>query len=108
MSPTRSQAFPARVPHILKVAPDGTTTVLAGNGPDGFSGDGGPATLRRSQHAAGRGGGLGRQYVYVADYGNHRVRKIDTTGTINTIAGNGRQFSGDNGPATLLESIPSI
>ena len=36
--------FPSQMPHILELAPDGTTTVIAGNGPDGFSGDGGPAT----------------------------------------------------------------
>ncbi len=37
--------FPSEIPHVLKVGSDGSTTVIAGNGPDGFSGDDGPATL---------------------------------------------------------------
>jgi len=98
--------FPSENPHILKVAPGGTTSVIAGNGPDGFSGDDGPATLavlNTPQGVAVDGAGN----IYVADYGNHRVRKIDTTGTINTIGGNGKlQFSGDNGPATSAGMDP--
>ena len=38
--------------------------------------------------------------VYIADYGNHRIRKV-STGIISTIAGTGTAtFSGDNGAAT--------
>jgi uncharacterized protein (TIGR03437 family) len=98
--------FPSQVPRVLELGTDGTTTVIAGNGPDGFSGDGGPATLavfHTPQGVAVDSAGN----VYVADYGNHRVRKVDSTGTINTIAGNGNaQFSGDNGPATAAGIDP--
>ncbi len=39
--------------------------------------------------------------LYVADYGNHRIRMIDTAGNISTIAGTGTSaFSGDGGAAT--------
>src|SRR6185503_245951 len=39
--------------------------------------------------------------LYVADVGNHRIRKVDARGTITTVAGNGRAgFRGDGGPAT--------
>jgi hypothetical protein len=39
--------------------------------------------------------------IYIADGGNHRIRKVDTGGTITTVAGNGAGgYSGDNGPAT--------
>ncbi|MCY0726055.1 hypothetical protein OVW19_30390, partial [Klebsiella pneumoniae] len=38
---------------------------------------------------------------YIADYQNHRIRKIAGDGTITTVAGNGTPgFSGDGGPAT--------
>jgi uncharacterized protein (TIGR03437 family) len=92
--------FPSQMPHILKVGPDGTTAIVAGNGPDGFYGDDGPATLAVLNTPQGLAVDAAGN-IYVADYGNHRVRKIDTAGNINTIAGNGKvQFSGDNGPAT--------
>ncbi len=40
--------------------------------------------------------------VYIADYYNHRIRKVTVaTGIISTIAGTGSQgYGGDNGPAT--------
>ena len=94
-------SFPNELPQLLKIGSDGSTTVVAGNGPDGFSGDDGPATLavlNAPQGVVVDGAGN----IYIADYGNHRVRKIDTSGNINTIAGNGQsQFSGDNGPAIV-------
>jgi uncharacterized protein (TIGR03437 family) len=98
--------FPSQMPHVLEVAADGTTSVIAGNGPDGFYGDDGPATLavfNTPQGIAVDSAGN----IYVADHGNFRVRKIDTTGNINTIGGNGKaQFSGDNGPATSAGMDP--
>lgn len=65
----------------------------------GFSGDGGAATSANLQNlgVAVDGGGN----LYIADYGNQRVRRVDPTGTITTIAGTGAfSFSGDGGPAT--------
>lgn len=92
--------YPSSIPHVLKVEPDGTTSVIAGNGPDGFSGDDGPASLAVLNAPQGLAVDAAGN-IYLADYGNNRVRKIDTTGMIKTIAGNGKyQFSGDNGPAT--------
>ena len=40
--------------------------------------------------------------VYIADYYNHRIRKVTvSTGIISTIAGTGTgSYSGDNGAAT--------
>ncbi len=92
-------SFPSEMPQLLKIGTDGSTTVIAGNGPDGFSGDDGPASLAVLNTPEGVVvDAVGN--IYVADYGNHRIRKIDTSGNINTIAGNGKaEFSGDNGPA---------
>jgi len=42
--------------------------------------------------------------IFIADTDNHRIRKVDSTGDINTIAGIGTAgYSGDGGPATSAE-----
>ena len=84
---------------IRKVAPSGTISTVAGNRGNSFSGDGGPATaaaLAYPWHAIADSAGN----LYIADYGNHRIRKVTSDGLIYTIAGNGKAaFSGDGGPA---------
>lgn len=74
---------------------------FAGTGERGFHGDGGPATKARFESPGGialdAAGNL-----YVADSHNGRVRRIDPSGNITTIAGNGEQGSaGDGGPMAL-------
>ena len=88
---------------IRKVDSTGTITTIAGTWERGFSGDGGPATAARL--AFPRGVAVdGAGNVYIAAYGNKRIRKLDSTGTITTIAGTGgRGFSGDGGPAVEAE-----
>ncbi len=77
----------------------GLITAIAGNGSISSSGDGGPAT------SAGIGFPKGVAVdaagnVYIVDALNNRVRKVDSSGTITTAAGNGFPlFSGDGGPA---------
>ena len=83
---------------IRKVNAAGTITTVAGNGTDGFSGDGGAATSAQlsslSSVIVDVAGNL-----YITD--GSRIRKIDTSGTITTVAGNGSSgYSGDGGPAT--------
>jgi trimeric autotransporter adhesin len=92
---------------ILKVGTDGKLTILAGDGTPGFSGDNGPALQAslnepRGLKLDGNGG------LYVADYGNNRVRKIDLAKlTITTVAGNGDPaVSGDKGPAVQAGMSP--
>src|SRR5262249_40977725 len=85
---------------IRKVDPTGIITTVAGNGTKGFSGDGGPAISAElndpSRLAVDSPGNL-----FISDTCNDRVRKVDPTGTITTVAGNGTEgFSGDGGPAT--------
>ena len=74
-------------------------TTVAGNGSLAYSGDGGPATKAGigippdvAVDAAGN--------IFIVDRNNNRIRKVDTSGTITTFAGNGTSgFSGDGGPA---------
>ncbi|MEW6476993.1 MAG: hypothetical protein AB1679_32455 [Actinomycetota bacterium] len=95
---------------IRVVEPDGTMGTVAGipepvsedadsQCPRNYSGDGGPAFEARlacpHSLAVSPGGRL-----VIADSENHRIREIDSTGTIRTIAGTGTKgFGGDNGPA---------
>ncbi|WP_338930531.1 NHL repeat-containing protein [Streptomyces netropsis] len=92
---------------VRKVGPDGIITTVAGNGADGFGGDGGPATdasLHFPHAVAFDGGGN----LYIADRYNYRVRKVGPDGIITTVAGNGTiGFSGDGGPAvTAALNLP--
>jgi len=73
---------------VYKVTASGAITVIAGNGTSGFSGDGGPATsaqLFEARSVAVDAAGN----VYIADTGNLRVRRVDTSGIITTVAGGG-------------------
>jgi hypothetical protein len=84
---------------IRKVSTNGTITTIAGNGTQGYSGDAGPATSAMLDSPAGVSvDGAGN--IYIADWGNNRIRIVTPDGTINTIAGKGtKDFSGDGGPA---------
>lgn len=86
--------------HLRKISPTGIITTIAGNGTGTYSGDGGPATLAGLRGPTGVATDkLGN--IYIADFWSCRIRKIDPSGIINTIAGTGIQgFSGDGGPAT--------
>ncbi len=85
---------------IRKVDPSGTITTVAGNGNSGYSGDGGPGTDASLADPSGvHVDGSGN--LYIADTNNQRIRKVDPSGTITTVAGDGNSgFSGDGGPAT--------
>jgi uncharacterized protein (TIGR03437 family) len=88
---------------VIKIAPDGAYSTYAGTGNDDFYGDGGPAV-----HAAlSRPTGLAidaRDNLYIADTGNWRIRKVNASGFISTVAGGGvpggDASDGNGGPAT--------
>lgn len=92
---------------IRKVGTDNIIHTFVGNGMAGFSGDDGPAEAAQiklpggqSAPPAGRLAIDGAGNIFLADSGNHRIRKIDPEGVITTYAGNGDPtFGGDGGPA---------
>jgi sugar lactone lactonase YvrE len=86
---------------IRKVTPAGTISTYAGTGISGFSGDGGPANAAKLSYPTGLVLDSAGDII-VADGGNNRIRMIDTTGKITTIAGTGASgYTGDGGPAIL-------
>ena len=88
---------------IRKVDSTGTISTVAGTGAAGFSGDGGPATAAQL-HGPSKVALDGAGNLYIADWLNNRIRKVDSTGTISTVAGTGEWgFSGDGGPAIAAQ-----
>ena len=84
---------------VRRVNPDGIIETIAGTGDPGWSGDNGPATEAKlnapSSLAVGADGAL-----YIADFNNHAIRKVDSTGIITTLVGRGEPgFSPDGTPA---------
>ncbi len=84
-------------------AATGIISTIAGNGTNGFSGDNGPAIAAELNSPWGLCMDVSGN-VYISDNVNFRVRMINTSGIISTIAGNGTSgFSGDGGLATSAE-----
>ena len=78
-------------------------TTVAGNGIQGYGGDGGEAVNAEFQYPGGLALDAGGN-LYIADLGNNRVRKLTSNGIISTIAGSGVQGDpGDGGPAANAE-----
>ncbi len=95
---------------IRKINASGIISTIAGSssgglaGTSGFSGDGGPATAALLDAPMGirtdRYGNL-----YIADRDNQRIRKINTSGIITTIAGNGSRGRGGDGGAAIAAQL---
>jgi trimeric autotransporter adhesin len=85
---------------IRKVTADGIITRVAGTGNRGFGGDNGPAVSALLDAPYGLAVDSAGNF-YIADTGNNRIRKVNASGVITTIAGTGQPgFSGDSGYAT--------
>ena len=83
-------------------------STIAGNGTAGFSGNGSAATLAKLNNPTGiTYDSIGN--IYISDYNNNQIRKIDGSGTITTVAGTGvGGYSGDGGSATAAKlNLPS-
>jgi RHS repeat-associated protein len=72
---------------IRRIGADGIITTVAGTGVWGFSGDGGPATAAQLRSASGVAMGPDGS-LYIADTGNHRIRRVGPDGLITTVVGN--------------------
>jgi hypothetical protein len=89
---------------IYKMDSTGVISLFAGIGSSGNSGNGGPAILAEF-------GGFGPSFnialdnfnnLYIADWENNLIRKVNSNGIINAFAGTGANgYSGDGGPANL-------
>jgi uncharacterized protein (TIGR03437 family) len=87
---------------VRKVTPEGIITTIAGNGNVVDSGDGGQATAAAVHGPEGLAVDAGGN-LYVSDL-NATVRRVNLSGVITTVAGNGtRGFLGDGGAATAAE-----
>ena len=73
----------------------GIITTIAGDGKYGYSGDGGFAIKARLNKPSGVAAGMDGS-VYIADTGNHCIRKVSKQGNIETLAGCGSEgYEGD-------------
>ena len=88
---------------VFKVDTTGILTVVAGNGVLGYAGDGATGGATKAELNNPEGVAVDTSgNVYISDFGNCVVRKVDTAGTITTIAGVAGQCNdnGDGSPAT--------
>ncbi|WP_395731083.1 hypothetical protein [Prosthecobacter sp.] len=80
-------------------AAEWTISTFAGNGTQGGSGDGGPATAAQIDNPFGVTRGPDGA-IWFCEYTGQRIRRVAADGTISTIAGTGKKgYSGDGGPA---------
>ena len=88
---------------VRKITPAGVISTIAGDGHPGMRGDGGPGEYARLNLPYGVAVDSAAD-VYIADFGNQRVRRVAPNGIITTVAGTGEMGSnGDDGPAAAAQ-----
>jgi len=91
---------------VRKIDTSGNISTFAGNPKATVLGDGGPATSAMLNNPIDVvADALGN--VYISDYGNGRIRKVDTSGTITTFAGGGNHVWFEAGPAVGISIQPA-
>ena len=89
---------------VRRITPTGAVSTVAGTGTPGFSGDGARATAAQlNQPTAVAVDAAGN--LFIADMGNHRVRRVAVDGTISTVAGNGQIGRGAEGIPALQSPL---
>ena len=91
---------------VRKIDPQGIINTVAGNGSCGFSGDGGPAS--QAELCGPQGVGVdSQQHLFIADAYNGRIRAVNTSGIIETYAGDGGGgYNGNGLPAQNVNMEP--
>jgi len=88
---------------IRKVTRGGIISTIAGTGVAGYSGDGGAASAAELNDPEGIAVDINGDLM-ISDGSNNRIRKVNPSGIISTVAGNGSAgFTGDGGLATSAE-----
>jgi uncharacterized protein (TIGR03437 family) len=90
--------------HRVRKVSGGIITTIAGTGQQSFCGDSGPANQACLDTPMDvKADALGN--IYIADTGNHRIRRIDASGTISTVAGTGTAGRGPDGVAATSSAL---
>ncbi|MDQ3280699.1 MAG: Ig-like domain-containing protein, partial [Acidobacteriota bacterium] len=89
---------------IKVIAPNGTVSVLAGSGKQGFTN--GKGTAAEFKNPRGIAFDAERNVLYVADSSNHAIRRVALDGTVTTIAGDGKQGAVNGTGATARFDTP--
>jgi hypothetical protein len=90
---------------VRKISPSGVVTTLAGTGEAGFTD--GPVSTARFNQPYGVALDATERTLYVADYLNHAIRKIDlSSGTVGTLGGNGSAGNADGNGANARFNQP--
>jgi sugar lactone lactonase YvrE len=95
--------------YVRKITPQGTISIVAGNGTQGMSGDGGPARKASLSYMSGLAVDPAGN-LYISDTYNYRIRRVDPAGVITTVVGNGTNDKsvgvGDGRRATEVPVVP--
>ena len=92
---------------IRKIDTNGTITTVAGNGTAGYEGDGNQATSAQINYALGVTVDASGN-IYIADTGNHVIRKVDSNGVISTLAGSTNGYSDGSGSGAKFNDPSTV